>query len=112
MNKKEATMATKVYGASDDLIEIEGDIRDEIGCYGTDDKDKGVLLIFSDGTILEVKYGKGGKAIWSVALVNSGELFGSLEQCADENADIYSDIASFKDGLKWAYVAKEWQLVN
>ncbi len=23
-----------IYGASDDLVEIEGDVREEIGCYG------------------------------------------------------------------------------
>lgn len=48
-------MSTKIYGASDDLIEFEGDVR--------------------------------------------------IDQCVDEDADMYSDVAHFKDGLKWAYAA-------
>ena len=31
-------MATKIYGTSDDLIEFEGDIYDEIGAYEAQDK--------------------------------------------------------------------------
>ena len=42
-------MTTKIYGTSDDLIEVEGDIYDEIGAYEA--QDKGILL--SDGTVLE-----------------------------------------------------------
>lgn len=42
-------MTTKIYGTSDDLIEFEGDIYDEIGAYEA--QDKGILL--SDGTVLE-----------------------------------------------------------
>lgn len=41
-------MTTKIYGTSDDLIEFEGDIYDEIGAYKA--QDKGILL--SDGTVL------------------------------------------------------------
>ena len=48
-------MPTKCYGASDDLVEVEGDVNGEVGSYGTDDRDRGVLMIFSDGTLLEVK---------------------------------------------------------
>ena len=24
----------RIYGASDDLVELEGDLNEEIGCYG------------------------------------------------------------------------------
>ena len=51
-------MATKVYGASDDLIEFDGDVTGEVGHFGTDDNERGDLIIFSDGTLLEIKYGK------------------------------------------------------
>ena len=103
---------TKVYGASDDLIEFEGDIRGEVGCYETDDEERGVLVIFSDGTLLEVKYGKTGKAIWAVTLVEKGPLFDRIELCTDEDATPYSDEAHFKDGLKWAYAATRWERVK
>ena len=105
-------MGTKVYGTSDDLIEFEGDVRGEVGCYGTDARDKGVLLIFSDGTLLEGKYGKAGMAIWAMNVINKGSLFIQVDPCMDEDADPYSDVAHFKDGLKWAYASKEWERVR
>lgn len=105
-------MSTKIYGVSDDLIEFEGDVRGEVDCYGTDEKEHGVLIVCSDGTLLEVKYGKGGQAIWGVMLVTPGGLFTTIEHCTDEDANPHSDVAAFKDGLKWAYAATEWELVS
>lgn len=105
-------MATKVYGCSDDLIEFDGDVHGEVGCYGTDDRDQGVLVMFSDGTIVEAKYGKGGKAIWEMKLIERGPLFLEIVPCTDEEADPYSDVVLFKDGLKGAYAAKEWERVK
>jgi hypothetical protein len=105
-------MTTKVYGASDDLIEFEGDFSGEVGCYGTDDNEHGVLVVLSDGTILEVKYGKNDDAIWGVKLVKKGKLFDRIDQCTSEDADPYSDVAHFRDGIKWAYAAKEWEAVH
>ena len=98
-------MPTKIYGASDDLIEFDGDVDGEVGCYGTDDDKQGVLLVCSDGTLLEVKYGKGEMAIWAVLVIKSGDLFDCVDICDDEDAKIYSDVACFKDGLKWVYAA-------
>jgi hypothetical protein len=110
--RKGDTMGTKVYGASDDLVEFDGDFSGEVGCYGTDDREKGVLAIVSDGTILEVKYGKGGRAIWEVKLLKKGDLFDKIDPCTDEDADPYSDIAYFRAGVKWAYAATEWDRVS
>ena len=103
---------TKIYGCSDDLIEFEGDLIGEVGCYGTDDRDQGILLVCSDGTILEVKYGKGGRGIWEVKLIRPGDLFEKIDLCTDDEADPYSDVAHFKPGLKWAYSASEWKAVS
>ena len=105
-------MATKVYGASDDLIEFDGDVSGEIGNYGTDDREHGELVILSDGTLLEVKYGKADMAIWGIIVINQGTLFDHLKACNDEDANPYSDIAYFKDGLKWAYGASDWEKVH
>ena len=50
----------KIYGASDDLVEIEGsDYEDEIGCYDSD-----VRIRFVDGTQIRIGYPKNGQAIW------------------------------------------------
>jgi len=105
-------MGTKVYGASDDLIEFEGELSGEVGCYGTDGDDhSGVLLTFSDGTILVVKYGKPGGGIWSVQSVKRGKLLDRIDVCEDEDADPYSDVAHFKAGKLKCWASKEWEAV-
>ena len=103
---------TKIYGASDDLIEFEGDVSGEVNCYGTDESEQGVLLICSDGTLLEVKYGKNDSAIWGIKIIKTGTLLHHVEPCEDEDAKPYSDVAVFNDGLKFIYHASEWKKVK
>lgn len=103
---------TRVYGASDDLIEFEGDFTGEVGCYGTDDDERGVLVVLSDGSLLEVKYGKGGRGIWAVSLLRKGSLLERIDQCDDEDAKVYSDVAHFNPGITWAYAATKWEPVK
>lgn len=107
-------MATKVYGVSDDLVELEGDVDGEVACYGTDDRGHGVLVMFSDATVLEVKYGKNYDAVWEVKCLKKGTLFLRIDPCdGDGDTDQDSDVAHFADGLKWAYAAKEdWEMVR
>ena len=101
-------MATKVYGKSDDLVDFDGDVWGEVGCFGTDDSERGVLVVFSDGTMLEVKYGKLGQGIWGINALKRGPLLDRIDLCDDADAEIYSDVAHFRDGLKWAIAATEW----
>lgn len=105
-------MATEIYGQSDDLIEFSGDVRGEVGCFGTDEREQGVLVFCDDGTVLEVKYGKGGAGIWAVSLIHRGSLFDRIDQCVDEDAKRYSDTAHFRSGLKRAWAATEWERVK
>jgi hypothetical protein len=108
-------METKIYGASDDLIEFEGDYRGEVS-YHTPDRDDGddpasCLIVVSDGTLLAVRYGKNDEGIWEVKLVKKGALFDRIDQCDDADAEIYSDVAHFRDGIKWVYAASRWEKV-
>lgn len=103
---------TRIHGRSDDLIEFHGDVYGEVGCVGTDDREQGVLLMCSDGTVLEVKYGKGGLAIWGVTLIRKGDLFDRIDPCTDEDADPYSDVAVFQPGLAWVNAATTWERVK
>ena len=108
-------MSTKIYGASDDLVEFDGDVAGEVGCYGTDDREQGVLVVCSDGTLLEVKYGKGDAGIWGIDIIHVGVLFDRKEDCPieNENAKLASDVVHFKDGLSWAYAATgSWEKVQ
>ena len=104
-------MATQIYGQSDDLIEFDGDVYGEVGCYGTDERDRGVLVVCSDGTLLECKYGKHGKGIWGIQVLETGSLLDRIDQCTDEDARPHSDVAHFHDGVKFVYAAKEWEPV-
>ncbi len=102
-------MATEIYGASDDLIEIDGDQRGEVGFYQSDDDASPALVVCSDGTVMTIRYGKGKLAIWAIDVIRPGELLERVDECRDEDADRYSDTAHFRDGLLWVHVATEWE---
>lgn len=84
-------MKTKVYGMSDDLVEVETVKNiypyDEIECF-----DSMVRILFTDNTVIEVEYGKDGKGIWKIEVTHKGNAKQKLTICDDEDADIYSDI--------------------
>lgn len=79
----------KVYGASDDLVEIENSKykEDEIGCFDHD-----VRIRFLDGTVIRVCYPKDGLAVWRIEVEKQGTAEHKLKICDDEDAKIYSDI--------------------
>jgi hypothetical protein len=107
-------MSTRIYGQSDDLIEFDGDVSGEVGCYQhNEDDDRPALIVCSDGTVIAVLYGDDVVgAVWKLAVKHAGPLFDRIELCDDEDADPHSDQAFFRDGLKWAYVAKDWERVQ
>lgn len=105
-------MVTKIYGNSDDLIESEGDIIGEYSKSYDDRNKKGILITCSDGTHLELKYGKGDLAVWGISVIRKGELFDHLDYCDNEMAEPNSDIAYFKEGLRYILVSGEWKKLN
>jgi len=99
MPKIEGTMVT---GASDDLIEIEGELYEEFNSIDCKDG----VMTFSDGTLLKVDYDEDG--IWRFKARFKGTLYdrktdGEIE--ADTNDEVY-----FKSGLKWVVFAEEAQV--
>ena len=93
----------KVYGASDDLVEIENSEykEDEIGCYDHD-----VRIHFLDGTVIRVGYSKDGLAIWWIEIEKQGTAEHKLIICDDEDARIYSDIFEIDSEIKSHSVIK------
>lgn len=79
----------RIYGCSDDLVEIEGSnyAEDEIGCF-----DGEVLLTFDDGTIARIGYPKHRAGIWYINIEHEGSAAQTLTICNDEDADPYSDV--------------------
>ena len=94
----------KVYGASDDLVEIENSKykEDEIGCYDHD-----VRIRFFDGTVIRVGYPKDGLAIWWVEIEKQGTAEQKMTICDDEDARIYSDIFEIDSEIKSHSVIKQ-----
>ena len=88
---------TKIYGESDDLVEIyktrenEMVFIEEVDCY-----DSRLQLTFSDGTEIEAFYGKtiDGKSrgIWDISIKKPGTAASSLAICRSETEAPNSDI--------------------
>lgn len=99
-------MATKVYGQSDDLLEIDGDVLGEVGCYGSGDADEpNAAVIFSDGTITEWTYDKDG--VWRCKVLAKGQAFDRVDVCDGRDTDKdYSDVLHLRDGVTRAWAAK------
>lgn len=101
-------MKTKLYGASDDLIEIEGAISDEIGCYN----DGPISFVASDGTKGKIKY----DGDWRIDYVGGEMVDKFIKSVGDEaehtepdakGCSSYSDVLIFKPGLLWLKVGQK-----
>lgn len=80
-----------VTGYSDDLIEVEGVLREEFP-YQDTDGDEGDLVAFSDGTVLRIRYtNEGADGIWRITPVALGTAALDLDQCPATDPDRYSD---------------------
>jgi hypothetical protein len=92
-------MAITIYGASDDLIEVDGDISEEFPWqkrgYG---QPSGDLLAFSDGTILRIEFTDSG--VWRITPVVRGAADLTIEQAPEGDEDNYTDKATLS-GAVW-----------
>jgi len=96
-------MKTKIYGASDDLIEIEGAVSDEIGCY---DHKRPIKFECSDGTKASIFYDgdwkihvffAGSKYLYKIDSVgDDGEHTSDAKGCTS-----YSDVLILEEGIEW-----------
>lgn len=90
-------MTVRIYGISDDLIEIEGAIDEE---FTYDDNDgEGMLIAFSDGTVLRVIYSSSG--VWRISPVQIGTTPLSIDQAPEDDEDNYSDGATLGGMIEW-----------
>ena len=93
------TMKVEIYGWSDDLIEVEGAIREEFD--GMDDEH---FIAFSDGTVLAIEYTNAG--IWRINRVEAGTATYSKVEGTDAE-DNYSDRVTLEGDLRWAVCGAE-----
>lgn len=103
-------MKTKIYGSSDDIVEIEGAVCDEYGNY--DEVKTGINFSSSDGTSGTIKY----NGEWKIVLEKKGKKFLKLiESVGDdslhisdaENCTPYSDVLVLNNGIEWVKVGNE-----
>lgn len=93
-------MKVIITGASDDLIEVDGDIVEEFGAStkGTN------LLAVSDGTLLRITYDNDG--IWRIGrLVTGSAEFVKVE--GDVPADTFDKVTLTGD-IKWIVVGEHY----
>lgn len=97
----------KIFGASDDLIELEGDIDEEFSALGHSDSDgdDGGLIAFSDGTVVDIRFTENGT--WRITPVCNGSSLFELEQCTKDDEDNYSDHLTLTGDIKWAVFGSE-----
>lgn len=96
-------MSVTVYGASDDLIEVEGDISEEYNAWQADGK----VLAFSDGTVLRISYTREG--IWRIVPLARGEGLLEITQAVSADDERYSDRATI-DGarISWCVYGQQF----
>jgi hypothetical protein len=96
-------MSVTIYGASDDLIEIEGDIREEFNHYSNEDDDAR-MLGFSDGTLLRIVYDRDG--IWRITKVVSGSAgFSKVDGVVEDDTN---DIVTLHGDIKWVVCGEHY----
>ena len=101
---KDEVPMIRVYGCSDDLVEIEGAKYpdDEVDCF-----DKDLRIGFKDGTVIRVGYPKEGKAVWWIEVEKIGVADHNIICCDDEDAEIYSDVFTINSEFEWREAVKK-----
>jgi hypothetical protein len=90
----------KIYGASDDLIEIKSDNTKEFPSEEFYVANGVGMLAFSDGTLLHVYFGRWG--IWRITLLDRGLNFSHIEFNDDQD-----DVAFINaHDLKWIVLSQ------
>ena len=101
---RESTRASvEVFGASDDLIEVEGALCEEFNALNLEE---GGLLAFSDGTLLRVIYDQDG--IWRITRLAEGKAEFEKDENPPTDDERYSDRVTLTGDLRWVVFGKEW----
>ena len=95
-------MTVSIYGASDDLVEVEGDVREEFS-YG----DGPGYVALSSGVLLSIEYTRAG--IWRIAPVSVPDgVVVAVKQAVSADDDVYSDTATVEGDIAWVAYATEY----
>lgn len=96
----------EVYGASDDLVEITGDIREEFSHYVSGPEPEPLYLAFSDGTALSVVYDHDG--VWRINQVAKGSAdYEKTDGVPDSSGEDYTDRVKLHGSIEWVIRGSE-----
>lgn len=109
MKKCVVMKMVKIYGCSDDLVEIEGSTyqENEIDCYN-----RNVHIRFFDGTVIRIGYSKENLAVWWIEVEKQGTAKQTLTVCENEDDEIYSDIFEIDSEIESHCVIRESEVDN
>lgn len=93
-----------ISGASDDLIEIEGDLQEEFSHYWRDGDDKPLYLAFGDGTLVSVRYDADGCWRFVCVVHGSADLI-KVEATGTE--DDYTDRITLIGNIHWVVCGQQ-----
>jgi hypothetical protein len=95
--------AVTIYGASDDLIEIEGDLEEEFYVRNYSGREP-VLLAFGDGTLLSIDMDPFG--VWRISCTAHGTAFFEHDEDPGDDENRYSDRVTLTGDLRWVLGAE------
>lgn len=91
----------EIYGASDDLIEIDGDICEEFNPIS----DETSYIACSDGTLLTVEYTRQG--YWRINRIQEGTAKYSKVEGKNVDDD-YSDTVTLEGEISWVMMGRDY----
>ena len=97
-------MQIKIYGASDDLVEVEGGIREEFNPSGNDPS----YLIVSEGSVFKIVYDDDG--IWRVNRIITGTA--EVSKVDGDVVQDTNDIVTVSGDIRWIIFATDAQIVK
>lgn len=87
-----------IYGASDDLIEIEGDVREEFDVYKAGPQH----VACSDGSLVRIEYTN--KGCWEVRVVKLGNGTNAQTVPHDNDVTSYTDCLTLTASARFKWV--------
>src|SRR5690348_11142823 len=98
-DRTRGTIMLIITGASDDLIEIDGDIREEFNALHGRHGDDASLLAFSDGTVLRIRFSRTG--VWRIEPVVRGTAGLHIECASEDDEGDRTDRATLNGDVRW-----------
>lgn len=98
----------KVTGASDDLIEIDGAIREEFNAYSAGREEVTHYLVVDGGALLSIRYDAEG--IWRVAVIDSAGM--TVEKVEGSPVEETFDVVTLRSEapIRWIVLGRHLKI--